>query len=61
MTHNKPLLYVVATTNGVTTLTKNKSYEILARFDTNLVGSGHCIVINNNEQQIVGYDCSHFK
>ena len=54
-------LYVVTTTDTVKSLTKDKAYKILSRFDTDLVGSGHCIVVNNDEQNIQGYDHTHFK
>lgn len=53
-------LYLTVGADTVNGLTLDKSYEILAKFDTDLCGSGHCIVVNNDKQNIVGYDATHF-
>lgn len=53
-------LYAITNTDVISTLTFNKLYEILAEFGTDLVGSGYCIVVLNDKQQIMGYDSDHF-
>jgi len=41
-------------------LTKGKYYRVLSRFNTDLVSSGHCIVLQSDKLNIEGFDSQIF-
>jgi hypothetical protein len=53
--------FVQANKNEPRGLTRSRYYCVLCEFETSEVFTGMCVVVNNDDNIIEGYDSSHFE